>query len=62
MCTDGSKDGDKKAAAVICQSFEFSKLLPNKASFFTAELEVIVSALHYIKITAKNNKSIVFVY
>ena len=23
--TDGSKDGDKTAAAFICQSFEFSK-------------------------------------
>ena len=26
--TDGSKDGDKTAAAFICQSFEFSKRLP----------------------------------
>ena len=33
--TDGSKDGDKTAAAFICQSFEFSKRLP-------AELEAIV--------------------
>ena len=40
--TDGSKDGDKAAAAFICQSFEFSKRLPDKASFFTAELEAIV--------------------
>ena len=30
--TDGSKDGDKTAAAFICQSFEFSKRLPDKAS------------------------------
>ena len=29
--TDGSKDGDKTAAAFICQSFEFSKRLPDKA-------------------------------
>ena len=58
--TDGSKDGDKTAAAFICQSFEFSKRLPNKASIFTAELETIVSALRYIKITTKNNKFVVF--
>ena len=58
--TDGSKDGDKTAAAFICQSFEFSKRLPDKASIFTAELEAIVSALRYIKITTKNNKFVVF--
>ena len=54
------KDGDKTATAFICQSFEFSKCLPDKASIFTAELEAIVSALHYIKITTKNNKIVVF--
>ena len=58
--TDGSKDGDKTAAAFIGQSFEFSKRLPDKASIFTAELETIVSALRYIKITTKNNKCVVF--
>ena len=41
--------------AFICKSFEFSILLPDKVSMFTAELEAIVSALRYIKITAKNN-------
>ena len=51
--TDGSKDGDKTAAAFICQSFEISRRLPDKASIFTAELEAIVSALRYIKITTK---------
>ena len=58
--TDGSKDGDKTAAAFICQSFEFSKRLRDKASIFTVELEAIVSALRYIKITTKNNKFVVF--
>ena len=58
--TDGSKDGDKTAAAFICQSFEFSKRLPDKVSIFTVELEAIVSALRYIKITTKNNKFVVF--
>ena len=29
--TDRSKDGDKTAAAFFCQSFEFSKRLPDKA-------------------------------
>ena len=57
--TDGSKDGDKTAAAFICQSF--SKRFPDKASIFTAELEVIVSDLRYVKITDKNNKVFVLV-
>ena len=51
--TGGSKDGDKRAASFIYQSFEFSKPLPDKASIFTAELEAIVSGLRYIKITTK---------
>ena len=51
---------DKTAAAFICQSFEFSQCLLDKASIFTAELEAIVSVLHYIKITVKNNKVVVF--
>ena len=38
--------------------FEFSKRLSDK--IFTAELEAIVSALRYIKITVKNNKFVVF--
>ena len=58
--TDGSKDGDKTAAAFVCQSFEFSKRLPDKVSIFTAELEAIVSALRYINITTKNNIFVVF--
>ena len=32
--THGSKDGDKTATSFICQSFEFSKRLPDKASIF----------------------------
>ena len=59
--TDLSKDSDKTAAAFICQSFEFSKRLPDKVSIFTAELVAIVSALRYIKITGKNNKFVVLV-
>ena len=58
--TDGSKDGDKTAAAFICQYFEFSKRLPDKASIFTAELEAIVSALRSIKSTTKK-KIVIFV-
>ena len=59
--TDGSKDIDKTAADFICQSFEFSKRLPNKASIFTAELEAKMSALRYIKMTDKNNTFVVLV-
>ena len=51
--TDGSKDGDKTADAFICQSFDFSKCLPDKASIFTA--------LRYIRFTVKNNKFVVLV-
>ena len=58
--TDGSKYGDNTAASFICQSFEFSKHLPDKESIFTVELEAIVSALRYIKITANNNKFVIF--
>ena len=57
--TNGSKDSDKTAATFICQSFEFSKRLPDKASIFTAELEAIVTC--YVKITDKNNKFVVFI-
>ena len=45
-----SKDGDKTAMDFDCESFEFSKRLPDKVSIFTAEVEAIVSSLHYIKI------------
>ena len=38
----------KQLRLLSCQSFEFSKRLPNKASIFTAELGAIVSALRYI--------------
>ena len=57
--SDGSKYGDKTAAAFICPSFEFSKRLPDKASIFIAELEAIVSAFRYIKylMRSKCNKS-----
>ena len=54
--TDGSKDGDKTAAAFICPSFEFSKRMPDKSSIFTAELEAVMSALGYIQSTTKTNK------
>ena len=47
--------------AFICQSFEFSKRLPDEAYIFTAELDAIVSALRYIMITDKNNTFVVFV-
>ena len=53
---DGSKDGAKTAVAIICQSFEFSKRLPDKTSIFTAELEAIVSVLRYIKNTTKSKR------
>ena len=42
-------------------SFDFSNHLPDKASIFTAELDEIVSALRYIKITVRNNKFVFLV-
>ena len=45
--TDGYKDAEKTAAAIVCPCFEFLKRLPNKSSIFMAELEAIVSALCY---------------
>ena len=56
--TDGSEDGDKTAVNFICQSFEFSERYLTRRHF-SAELEAIVSALRYIKITANNHKFIV---
>ena len=41
--TGGSKDCDKTAATFICNLFEFSKRLTDKASIITAALEAIVS-------------------
>ena len=54
------KDGDKTAADFICPSFEFSKRIPDKASIFTAELEIVVSALRYKKSTTKSNFIFIF--
>ena len=48
--TDGSKDGDRTACAVVTPSFEFSKRLPDRSSIFSAELQALVSALRYCKI------------
>ena len=58
--TDGSKDVEKTAAAIICPSFEFSKHLLDKSSICTAELETIVSDLRYIRSTMKSNKFVIF--
>ena len=57
--TDGSNDGDKTAAAFICQSFEFSKRLPDRAFICTTELEAIVSALRSNKSTTKRKKFVI---
>ena len=48
--TDGSKDGDRTACAVVTPSFEFSKRLPDRSSIFSAELQALVSTLRYCKI------------
>ena len=57
--TDGSKDGDRTASAFVSPSFTFSKRLPNKASIFTAEMEALVSALRFVKVSVAK-KFIIF--
>ena len=42
--TDGSKESNKTAIAVVYPSFIYSKRLPDKSSIFTAELEALGSA------------------
>ena len=56
--TDGSKDGDRTACAVVTLSFEFSKRLPDRSSIFSAELQALVSALRYCKINASSKFAI----
>ena len=56
--TDGSKDGDRTACAVVTPSFEFSKRLPDRSSIFSAELQALVSALRYCKINTSNKFAI----
>ena len=56
--TDGSKDGDRTACAVVTPSFEFSKRLPDRSSIFSAELQALVSALRYCKINTSSKFAI----
>ena len=58
--TDGSKDANKTALAVVYPSFIHSKRLPDKSSIFTAELEALVSALRYVKMTNTDNRFVIF--
>ena len=58
--TDGSKDANKTALAVVYPSFIYSKRLPDKSSIFTAELEALVSALRYVKMTNTDNRFVIF--
>ena len=55
------KSAIKQLRLLSVHRLEFSKRLHGKSSIFTAELEEIVSALSYIKSTAKNNKFVVLV-
>ena len=54
--TDESKDANKTALAVVYLSFVYSKRLPDKSSIFTAELEALISALRYVKVTNTDQK------
>ena len=54
--TDESKDANKTALAVVYPSFVYSKRLPDKSSIFTAELEALIFALRYVKVTNTDQK------
>ena len=41
-------------------SFVYSKRLPDKSSIFTAELEALISALRYVKMTYTDNRFVTF--
>ena len=47
--TDGSKDGDRVAAAAVSDDFVLQVRLPDKSSIFTAELKAILMALVLIE-------------
>ena len=48
LYTDGSKDGEKVAAAVVHENEIISCRLPNNASIFSAEVKAIDIAFNYI--------------
>ena len=59
--TDGSKEGDNVAFAIIVTPFStFSKRLLDKASIFTAEMSAILTALKYIKGRKNDNKFVIY--
>ena len=56
--TDGSKDGEKAAAAAVCEDVELSFRLPDNSSIFSAELKAIDLAFDYIE-KSKDDKFII---
>ena len=56
--TDGSKEGDKVAFAIVTPFSTFSKRLLDKESIFKSEMSAILTALKYIK-GKKNDKSFI---
>lgn len=59
LYTDGSKDGEKVAAAVVHENDIISCRLPNNASIFSAEVKAIDLALNYIS-EERFRKSIIY--
>ena len=57
--TDGSKDGNKVAAAAVVNNDIFSVRLPDEATIFTAEAKAIELAFEYIRIS-KNTHFTIF--
>ena len=57
--TDGSKQDEKVACAVISPNFTDSIRLPDNSSIFTAEAKAIDIALYHIEISPKNSSSFI---
>src|ERR1044071_1148835 len=57
--TDGSKEGERVAAAAVVKSSLLCCRLPDGTSVFTAELTAIILALNWI-VNSANPKSVVF--
>ena len=57
--TDGSKRGDRAAAAAVKNGHSYVERLPNKASIFSAELHAVFLALDHVE-TSTEQKFVIF--
>ena len=57
--TDGSKRGDRAAAAAVMNGHAYIERLPDKASIFSAELHAVFLALDHVE-TSDKDKFVIF--